>query len=110
MRTLHSLHTIDIKPGQQGYTVRKGTKWADAKGKKIELCECLHGGHQVVGEGVVLNVWSGKFKDVPQNVLQNEHEESARTYQGLLASMRRAYGPGFSEDDEVTYLQYQRKA
>lgn len=118
-RVLHNLHKIEIDPGEFGSTVRNGTKWADAlPGTKLDLCECAspcpapdHVEERdciVVGLGEVGQLWTGQFRDIPARLLRNEHEIASRTYDGLLGSMRRAYGDGFLESNQVTVIIYQR--
>ncbi len=120
MRTLHMLHDLDCAVGQFGSTVRKGNKWADAMGLTLELCVCTQRfgcdaahnpfwEHYVEGHGVVTDIWSGIFKDVPARYLEREHEIRSRQYSGLLASMRKAYGTDFSEDESVTIVTYLRE-
>lgn len=117
MRTLHMLHSLDCAVGCLGSTVRKGNKWADAMGLTLELCVCtpyLEAGdettdHEIQGHGIVTDIWSGLFKDVPARYLEHEHEVRSRQYSGLLDSMRKAYGPEFSETDQVVILIYFRE-
>jgi hypothetical protein len=107
-RTLHNLHTIDIKVGEYGLTVRRSDKWHSVKeGDILDLCECL-GGCKVVGDGVVSNfIWIGKFQDIPAKLLETEHDCNSRNYTGLLMAMRRGYAD-FQEDDVVVAFSYKR--
>lgn len=119
MRVLHMLHSLDCEVGCLGSTVRKGNKWADAMGLAIELCVCTRSFdsniqhdvdiHEIQGHGIVTDIWSGLFKDVPARYLEQEHEIRSRQYSGLLDSMRKAYGPEFSENDQVVILTYFRE-
>ena len=116
MRTLHMLHSLDCMVGEYGSTVRKGNKWADAMGLTLELCVCepyidipQEMTHTVEGHGVVMDIWSGLFKDVPARYLEHEHEIRSRQYSGLLDSMRKAYGPDFDENEQVVILTYLRE-
>lgn len=109
------LHTLDIAVGEQGSTVRRGFKWAELRSEDmIELCVCspaqndLTPPHTVVGTGQVTYVWVGRFIDVPASLLSYEHELRSREYNGLLASMRKAYGEGFLETEYVTVILYRR--
>ena len=106
MRTLHSLHTIDLNDGEIGTTVRNGDKWRDSYDETLLICECLNGTHTIVGEGKVVGLWRGEFKDIPARLIENEREISSRLYSGLLHSMRRGYGPEFTEYNEVIALTY----
>lgn len=111
MRTLHMLHTLDIEVGEITSTVRNGFKWADLElGESIELCVCLDGGHEVKGTGTIVELWFGKFRDIPAQKIANEHEVRSRTYNGLLDSMRKAYGEKFSESAPVTVVVYMRRS
>jgi hypothetical protein len=103
------LHLLECKAGEIGVTVRKGPKWADSIGQEILLCVCDgEGNHDIQGKGIVLDAWMGQFKNVPARWLEKEHEKMSRVYSGLLTSMRRAYGPEFNEEEEVTALMYNR--
>jgi len=114
------LHSLDADLGATASTVRNGFKWADLEEREhIELCVCTpepedeygkHESHDVQGEGVVLALWFGYFKDIPAKLLSYEHEVRSREYSGLLASMRKAYGNAFSEDAPVTVIIYRRIA
>lgn len=111
MRTLHMLHTLDVEVGEYTSTVRNGFKWADLQfGERIELCVCMPTpqDHWVSGEGEVINLWFGRFADIPARLIANEHEVQSRTYNGLYSSMIRAYGPGFNEMSPVTVITYLR--
>jgi hypothetical protein len=113
MRTLHMLHSLDCEVGQNGTTVRRGDKWAGMQpGDHIELCVCTRDpeSHDVQGEAMVLGAWEGVFRDVPAWAIEHEHEVRSRMYSGLLASMHKAYGPEFSENERVTVLLYRRAA
>jgi hypothetical protein len=112
-RTLHMLHTLDAVVDENATTVRRGTKWAGTMlGTHLELCVCTRDpeSHDVQGTGLVLGTWEGKFEDLPVWALAHEHEERSREYSGLRDSMRKAYGPDFSEQDFVVVLLYRRTA
>ena len=111
MRTLHMLHLLDADLGATASTVRNGFKWADLEpSEHIELCVCTRDPetHDVQGEGVVLTLWFGYFKDIPAKLLSYEHEVRSRLYSGLLDSMRKAYGDTFNEVSPVTVIIYKR--
>jgi len=109
MRTLHMLHSLDVEVGNPGSTVRNGSKWADALGQLIELCVCdKEGNHEVQGHGQVTGIWTGEFFNIPAQLIEREHEVRSRTYSGLLASMRNAYGEDFPASAQVVVLTYQR--
>lgn len=111
MRTLHMLHSLDANVGAVASTVRNGFKWADlGRYEAIALCVCTRDPetHDVQGQGYVTDLWFGRFQDIPARLLRFEHEERSREYNGLLASMRKAYGRGFSERAPVTVVVYRR--
>jgi len=126
MRTLHMLHSLDADVNAMASTVRNGFKWADlGEQEHIELCVCTRERvgtgtenptgaddytetHDVQGEGVVLALWFGYFKDIPAKLLSYEHEIRSREYSGLFDSMRKAYGVNFREDSPVTVIIYRR--
>ena len=121
MQTLDNLHTIDIQLGEVGTTVRLGSKWAArlSVGEKFRLQESLFREHgadgspilesTIVGAGQVTKMWQGKFEDIPFWVIEAEHDESSRSYEGLRESMERAYGEDkFNVASHVTALSYIR--
>lgn len=111
MRTLHMLHTLDVEVGEITSTVRNGFKWADLKQNEIiELCVCLPtpNDHCIQGLGEVVDLWFGRFKDIPARLIANEHEFRSRTYDGLFASMQKAYGESFTSSAPVTVVVYKR--
>lgn len=110
MRIMHMLHSLDCEVGAIGVTVRRGPKWADSMGEMIELCVCSNDNvqHVVSGTARVKEIWRGPLEEVPAKLIENEHEIRSQQYSGLLASMRKAYGAGLSEDDEVTVVSYLR--
>jgi hypothetical protein len=110
MRQLHNQHPIDTKPGQIGITVRRGGKWADVKpGEELELCVGVGPNDQVpVGRCIVKEAVLCQFINIPARLIELEHEQSSRVYTGLLASMRKAYGADFNEQEPVVVLAYGR--
>lgn len=124
MYVLDNLHSVDIQPGELGVTVRKGLKWAvrilDEGMDRFQIQVTLEGvavkgqvlekdvAQGILGEGEVDDVWVGQFSDIPARLVSLEHEEAARTYGGLLESMRRAYGEDFSLETFVTVFSYVR--
>ncbi len=112
VRTLHNLHTIDIAPDEVGSTVRKGRKWSGVKrGEDIELCVCTKDPetHEVVGYGTVEHVRLTYPRGILAWEIANEHAAEARTYDGLLEGLERAYGE-FSEYEEFVVMHYRRTA
>lgn len=111
---LHMLHSLDAEPGNPASTVRLGDKWsyATAIDKKLKLCvceaQCLDPDKcgkdvdntscdncTIEGEGQVTSTWTGKFYNIPARLIEYEHEVRSRSYSGLLASMKFAYGEKF---------------
>lgn len=123
---MHMLHSLDCAPGEVGSTVRLGTKWLDkvADAPFLVLCVCSDRCLDSVcynnpegrtcencsreGTGEVLEVWSGKFFDIPARLIEMEHEVRSRLYSGLKASMTKAYQSDFNEDSLVTVVTYER--
>lgn len=114
--------------GEVATTVRRGFKWAkfvsDRSGSapRVELWNCPqhHDGDcnelscERYGVASIIGRWTGLFKDIPAALLSIEHEERARTREGLLTSMREAYGPEFESlephlSEHVTVLIYYRE-
>jgi hypothetical protein len=63
--------------------------------------------HELIGHGVVLNVWTGPFNEVSAKVLDRNHSGS-QSYTSVLLAMRNAYGYQFREDEVVVFLDYKR--
>ena len=109
MATLHSIHPYDCLVGARAVTVRRGNKWYFDDDGNLNLCHCRKDDdHVIVGHGRVLTRTLISFSSLTDHMLVDEHEESSRTVAGVLASMRRAYGDDFSEDERVTILAYWR--
>jgi len=106
---LHSLHAVEIEPGEKGVTVRLGVKWINSKNTEIELCECLNGQHRIIGKAIITDLWYGPFFSLPARFIEKEHEISSRMYSGLMKSMQRAYGSKFKDDSLVVALEYERE-
>lgn len=110
-RQLNNLHEIDVEVGQIGTTVRRGSKWADTPvDSVIDLCVTRREGVPPAVEGTarVIRVQKYVFESIPAKLIEEEHEAASRMYSGLLNSMRWAYGPEFSETEEVVCLSYER--
>jgi len=104
-------HGFDLKAGNVGVTIRKGVKWALRPGSKFALIE-QHSDEEVedeaVGSGTVLGHWSGRFDEVPANLMKIEHNDAATDPEVCLAMMKAGYGDKFTEADLVTALIYIR--
>jgi len=106
------LHSLDVGVGQVGSTVRLGGKWADLEpDDQLELCVCTRDpeSHDVQGMGVVLDLWLGRFIDIPARLLKYEHEERSREYDSLYDSMAFAYGDKFDPSKAVVVIIYVRQ-
>ena len=115
MKQLKSLHPVEVERGMNGVTIRNSPKWyRDVEvGDKVELIwQALDtwGGMNDVpqGIGIIIDKKVELFYNLKAKDIDHEHEISSRTYSGLLASMRRAYGDDFGEDSVVTILTYRR--
>jgi hypothetical protein len=110
MRRLCNISEITIQPGEWGFTVRNGSKWADVlPGDTIELCYCPNiTDHTAVGLGLIREVWSGQYSNIPARMVESNNKEKCRTYEGLKAEMRKAYGDNFTDDSLVVALGYRR--
>ena len=81
------------------FTVRPGEEWADLKvGEIIELdgpCWCL---------GMVTQVLKCRLMDIPNFVLEREHDPDCRTYSGLFNVLKETY-PELQEKEagEIDY-------
>ena len=117
------LHSLDAEVDKLASTVRNGFKWANLRyDEHLELCVCtpnpnnvanglpvdFDAEHDVQGRGLVRDLWFGRFQDIPARLLRYEHEVRSREYNGLLDSMRKAYGDGFAESSPVTVIVYKR--
>lgn len=112
-------HDFEVEIGDVGVTVRKGSKWADSVDMgltDVELINCgePHTGDCTQEKGCVycgtaqlLGYWYGSLENIPKGLLALEHEKASRTYEGLLYSLKRAYGE-FDEKDFFTALIYLR--
>lgn len=88
--------------GEPFTTVRRGTKWAEklGKGDQVQLCGV---GGTIVGFGRVVDTTDCPFNQLPQSVLQLEHDPGCRTKKGLLSTLRDCYD-GFEPAEQVTVL------
>lgn len=118
MIQLEAIHSFDTPVGRTAVTVRRGDKWmqraVDIFAEDQPLFELVQQDPRmrevktVVGHGALISANLTRFCDISARDIQYEHEESSRLYDGLLASMRRAYGDEFSEDENVTVVTYLR--
>jgi len=120
-------HDFETGVGMIGATVRLGSKWSKQPvGTIVDLWQCdrphagdcpAPAGGDAVGPDVgcvrrgqaqIVGHWCGELIDLPTGVLALEHETASRTWDGLVASLRRAYGDLVAASAKVTALLYLR--
>ena len=122
-RLMNIQHSFDLKVGDVGCTIRRGSKWSKVPvGTELELWNCpkAHPGEcteqplpglQVAckceGKGKILGSWMGKFIRLPDNLLSIEHNNQCKDFDALTDMMVRAY-PDIKLGDIVTALIYER--
>jgi len=93
-----------------GHRVDIAMPWSDGTGSGdlvvFEVWCCPN--CEVVGTGSTMDVWVGRFYDIPARLLQYEHETRSRSYAGLRKSMGKAYPDEFTEGSFVTLVLYRR--
>jgi len=93
-----------------GHKVDIAMPWSDGTGSGdlvvFEVWCCPN--CEVVGTGSTMDVWVGRFYDIPARLLQYEHETRSRSYAGLRKSMGKAYPDEFTEGSFVTLVLYRR--
>lgn len=84
-------------------TVRRGHKWWDMvkPGDLVFVRET--GKPKTLVSGVVIGAYPTTCEEIPEEVLEKEHDPDCRNLGGLLEAMHRAYGD-FEDDDEVSVL------
>jgi len=90
--------------GRTQVTVRKGVKWSDlSPGEQV----CLK---SVGGEGIVVAtvqfIYKCPFYDIPQRLLDMEHDPLCRTSEGLREEMDRVYDDPTWIVESVTVVGY----
>lgn len=108
-------HSFDVKLGDVGVTIRKGTKWYDkGLGTKMELRVCPKGHDGIcnslctnAGMGEIIGRWKGAFANVPDALMSIEHNIECRNKDKCREMMERGYG-SLSPHDTVTALIYLR--
>jgi len=106
MRTLLFLNPT-FHPGDN-YTVRLGKKWHDrvSVGEHVYLAET--GAEELpLHEARISGKYLFKLDDLPQHVLDCEHNPRCRTRDGMKAGMREAYPDVVDWDEqEMTVLRF----
>jgi len=89
-------------------TVRRGHKWVDSKGQRVQLW----GNGQSHGEVIITAVYPGRFCDLFDNnypmqtdFLRLEHDPTCHNVAGLRKAMIAAY-PDFDDDDDVCVVEF----
>ncbi len=89
-------------------TVRAGVKWNKFDGKLVRL----FGSHGKAFGDVRLTTYTRKFRELTDDELKYEHDESCRTVDGLREQMKKIYlgpplpGPKFHEENLVTLVRF----
>lgn len=94
---------VGLEPGVVWTTCRRGTKWADrvAQGDFVAIAET---DGEVLGKARVVELFVGPFRHAPTHYFANEHDPEARTFDGLLEVMRRAYDSSFDIDEAIVFI------
>jgi hypothetical protein len=119
MRTLHTRRPLDVAPGELGVTIRRGSKWSGATpGEDIELCSCVEVAslgsldtefyHDVVGYATIQHVRRTMLRHLFAWEVAKQHVAEARTWDGLLEGLARAYGESLSDYETITVVRYVR--
>ena len=95
--------TFEFRNGRN-VSVRRGVKWAGAKGTYIGKPSDKKDKRHILLEILFTEIY--RFKDIPAKVLYYEHQKSCQTYEGLLKAMFEGYGSGFMEDEYVTVIYF----
>jgi hypothetical protein len=100
--------------GGLNVTVRLGTKWYEnfAEGNtdpsllepiSVDLADVS--GFKV-GNGLIEAVDVGYFHNIPQSILDLEHDESCRTLNGLYQELKKCYGNNFHAGSLVSIVYF----
>ena len=103
-------HSFDISVGDIGVTIRLGNKWSLNPGEVFHLVEQYSNERkdEYVGQGKSIGFWYGKFSELPEKLLQIEHNIEARNKEILYNMMKAGYGDQFDIDSHITALIYER--
>ena len=88
----------------ENVTIRKGVKWYNEKG--MFLARPSDSDSNEVRQIEIVHTEIYKFEDLPARVIDEEHDERARNYSGLLKGMREAYGQDFRTAEYVTVIYF----
>jgi hypothetical protein len=85
-------------------TVRRGTKYArDLEIGEMIKFENLQG--ELIGSGSVRQFIAGAIEDLPQQILNFEHDPKCRTMSGLIEVLQNCYDdPGIDPTEVVTAI------
>lgn len=104
--------------GDAGSTVRLSDRYKNAQaGDKYRLWVCAEAhseecpsiGCTYCGVGTVLGVWHGLIVQIPTGLIVIEQDHHARSREGLLAALSKAYGRPVTEDEHCHVLVYTRE-
>jgi len=100
MKFAHNVH----EHGVLQTTVRRGTQWADlVPGQEIAL---VPPGDDIHIVALVTLVGKCRLKDIPLWVMQSEHDQGCRDFEGLQKELCRVYNDTIDLDEVVTFVQY----
>ncbi len=95
-----------FKPNGIQNTIRMGEKWIHTSniGDKI-AGECLNGFN--VGEFEILGHIKMPLNQIPNNILQLNHDPDCHTTEGITHTLKTCY-PEMSDNDDVTILWFKK--
>lgn len=82
-------------------TVRNGQKWHSHNGETVALVDGFTGD---IVETVTINTVVMTFEEIPEWVLQFEHDPDSQNPDDLFYTMRGIYGDTFDVDSVVTLV------
>ena len=83
-------------------TCRNGFKWADSLNEVVEVRDTDN--TTDYGLGYISGVLTLPLNQIPEGILQYEHDPSCRTTEGIIAEMRNVYGDKLDENAPTTVL------
>jgi len=82
-------------------TCRAGLKWADTLGQTVDVADVEN--EVECGEAKIVGVLVTELENIPESVLQLEHDPACRTKEGIEKELRTIYG-NLSDDATITVL------
>jgi hypothetical protein len=102
---------FNLREREAQITVRRGVKWADLEVGDIVFTTSTNKPEGLVpfydGFIRVLDVKVYKFKDIPPELLEKEHDDNCKTIEGLFEEMSNVYGNNFNANEIVTVIEFQ---